>query len=188
MTFRKQNRLDLGRIARELKPLYLTTGQRESGKGWEAFLEARGLEDRTVDRWILDYECSAGIRPPQSVRDNLSRTNAKNKGDSSDEPSEAVVTNPTAKSEPDLGEISSSPEAGRWIDAITSKDRTTPEGRSNLLYTTAVNLFGCTGDRQAALSEWDAVSARVRNYLVAIQITPEEKVNHGRRETVEGLE
>lgn len=52
-------RLELGRIARELKPLYVKVGR--SG-GWSKFVTSQGQNVRTVDGWIIDYEVSAGLR------------------------------------------------------------------------------------------------------------------------------
>jgi hypothetical protein len=188
LDIRMGNRLELGRIARELKTLHVTHGQRERGKGWEAFLAERDLDDRTVDRWIEAYEIANNLRRKEPVRDKVSRTNDDNKGVSLSEPSGEDGADSNGQSEPDHSPISEPAAPDSYIDSITTKDDSKPEGRSNILFKTAVNLYGSTGDRQQALAEWDAVSARVRNYLVAIQITPEEKVNHSRRQHVDGLE
>jgi hypothetical protein len=53
--------LEAGRIARELKPLYVKSGRKG---GWKRFVTSQGRVVRTVDGWILDYERSAGLRPP----------------------------------------------------------------------------------------------------------------------------
>jgi len=60
----KTNRLELGRLARELKQAYLSKGKRIAGVGWSAFCEKRGLKCDTVDKWILAYERSVGLKPP----------------------------------------------------------------------------------------------------------------------------
>jgi hypothetical protein len=60
----KTNRLELGRLARELKHAYLSKGKRVAGMGWSAFCEKRGLKCDTVDKWILAYERSVGLKPP----------------------------------------------------------------------------------------------------------------------------
>lgn len=67
LDIRKRNLLDLGRIARDLKALHITHGQRQKGKGWEAFLADRDLEVRTVDRWIGAYELASGLRSTETV-------------------------------------------------------------------------------------------------------------------------
>jgi len=190
LDIRKNNRLELGRIARKLKALHESRGERERGKGWKAFLEERNLSRRTVDDWILDYERSIGARASQSVVAESATTNSDNKGLNRPEPLEIEENVIDSIPQPKLYVCPTSepaPPSSR-MDSITSKDISKPEGRSNLLFKTAVNLYGNTGDHQKALAEWDAVAARVRNYLVAIQITPEEKVNHSRRQYVDGLE
>ena len=54
------SRLEAGKIARELKPLYKRSGRKG---GWRRFIEEDcGLRVRTVDDWILDYERDAGFR------------------------------------------------------------------------------------------------------------------------------
>jgi hypothetical protein len=57
----RQSRLELGKIAHELKPLYVRSGRKG---GWTKFLGKHKLNIRTVDGWILDYERSAGLRQP----------------------------------------------------------------------------------------------------------------------------
>lgn len=122
----------------------------------------------------------------------MSGTNSENEGVIRHEPIEPEPIEEVIESdhqpESDLSLISEQAAPDSYMDSITSKDSSKPEGRSNILFKTAVNLYGSTGDRQQALAEWDADSARVRNYLVTIQITPEAKVNHSRRQHVDGLE
>jgi hypothetical protein len=55
------SRLELGRIARELKPLYVRSGR---NGGWSKFVTSQGQQVRTVDQWILDYERDRGLRQP----------------------------------------------------------------------------------------------------------------------------
>ena len=55
------SRLELGHIARELKPLYVKAGRKG---GWSAFVTSHGQKVRTVDEWILDYERDSGFRKP----------------------------------------------------------------------------------------------------------------------------
>jgi hypothetical protein len=189
LDIRKRNLLDLGRIARDLKALHITQGQRQKGKGWEAFLQERHLSRSTVDEWILEYERSIGAREHKSVLPESGRTNGENKGASFLESvEEEDVIESTSNPSPIGALFSKQAAPDSYMDSITTKDGSKPEGRSNVLFKTAVNLYGSTGDRKQALAEWDAVSARVRNYLVTIQITPEEKVNHSRRQHVDGLE
>jgi hypothetical protein len=52
-------RLELGRIARELKPLYVRAGRKG---GWSRFVTSQGHKVRTVDEWITDYERDKGLR------------------------------------------------------------------------------------------------------------------------------
>jgi len=53
-------RLEAGKIARELKPLYARSGRKG---GWRRFIEDEcRLKVRTVDDWILDYEREVGFR------------------------------------------------------------------------------------------------------------------------------
>jgi hypothetical protein len=54
-------RLELGRIAGELKPLYVKVGRHG---GWSRFITSQGLAVRTVDKWIEDYGVDIGIREP----------------------------------------------------------------------------------------------------------------------------
>ena len=54
-------RLELGRIALELKPLYCRPGRHG---GWSKFVKSQGKNVRTVDEWITDYEVSTGLRQP----------------------------------------------------------------------------------------------------------------------------
>jgi hypothetical protein len=66
-------RLELGRIARELKPLYVKAGR---DGGWSKFVTSQGKKVRTVDEWITDYEREVGIRQPaekKKVRRNPKR-------------------------------------------------------------------------------------------------------------------
>lgn len=65
----KTNRLELGRLARELKQAYLSKGKRIAGVGWLAFCEKRGLKYDTVDKWILAYERSIRLKPPAEPDD-----------------------------------------------------------------------------------------------------------------------
>jgi hypothetical protein len=58
------NRLELGRLALELKQAHLSKGKRIAGMGWLAFCEKRNLKCDTVDKWILAYERSVGLKPP----------------------------------------------------------------------------------------------------------------------------
>ena len=60
--------LEAGRIARELKPLYVKAGR---NGGWSGFVTSQGLVVRTVDGWILSYERSAGLRPPREKKAKL---------------------------------------------------------------------------------------------------------------------
>ena len=60
LELRARNRHDLGRIARELKRHYLFNG---GGNGWTAYITKQGLEVRTVDRWIENFEIKEGLRP-----------------------------------------------------------------------------------------------------------------------------
>jgi hypothetical protein len=55
------SRLELGRIARELKPLYCRPGR---DGGWSQFVTSQGQVLRTVDKWIEDYEIHIGVRKP----------------------------------------------------------------------------------------------------------------------------
>jgi hypothetical protein len=57
--------LEQGRIARELKPLYVESGR---NGGWSPFVKSQGLVVRTVDEWILKYERHMGLRPPAEKR------------------------------------------------------------------------------------------------------------------------
>lgn len=60
LALRARNRHELGRIARELKRHYLFNG---GGNGWTAYITKQGLEVRTVDRWIENFEIKEGLRP-----------------------------------------------------------------------------------------------------------------------------
>jgi hypothetical protein len=67
-------RLELGRIARELKPLYCRPGRHG---GWSSFVKSQGKVVRTVDEWITDYEVSIGLRQPtekKGRKGNATRT------------------------------------------------------------------------------------------------------------------
>jgi hypothetical protein len=55
------SRLELGRVARELKPLFCRPGRHG---GWSRFVTSLGKNLRTVDEWISDYEVSIGVRQP----------------------------------------------------------------------------------------------------------------------------
>jgi len=68
LEFRVRNRHELGRIARELKRHYLFNG---AGNGWTAYIGKQGLEVRTVDRWIEDFEIKEGIRPAKDFGQNV---------------------------------------------------------------------------------------------------------------------
>ena len=57
----RQSRLELGKIASDLKPLYARLGRKGN---WTKFLKELHLKVRTVDDWILDYERSCGRRKP----------------------------------------------------------------------------------------------------------------------------
>jgi hypothetical protein len=68
LELRARNRHELGRIARELKRHYLFSG---GGNGWTAYITRQGLEVRTVDRWIENFEIKEGIRPDKVVGQNV---------------------------------------------------------------------------------------------------------------------
>lgn len=59
------SRLELGHIARELKPLYVKAGRKG---GWSAFVTSHGQKVRTVDEWILDYERDRGFCKPAETK------------------------------------------------------------------------------------------------------------------------
>lgn len=162
---RKHNRLELGRIARELKSLYVTRGQREKGRGWEAFLEQRGLSRSTVDEWILDYECSIGARERKSVLPESGRTNGENRGDS------GTPNRPMHDSKPSLDDdgFSLEPEPESTEPAISKVNLLdTPQGRSEWLFKHALDVFERANKASGqALREWDDAAARVRKVLAS---------------------
>jgi hypothetical protein len=168
LTFRKQNRLELGKTARELKKIHLERGERQKGKGWEAFLADRELNDRTVDRWIEAYEIASGFRGEKTVRDILSRTNDENK-----EPS--LKDDPSSQSEPDFRGASESAEAGMPpekpnlpIHMYHGESVATAQERSDWLFRHALDVFGRANKTSGqALREWDDAAARVRMVLAS---------------------
>jgi hypothetical protein len=178
----KQNRLELGRIARELKALHLTHGERERGKGWEAFLADRDLQVRTVDRWIEAYEVANGLRREKTVPDKMSRTNSENKGVSrpetiEPEPIEEDVIDSIPQPKPDVCPTSEPAPPSSRMDSIASKDSSKPEGRSNLPFDTADKrkafmfqqviraLQAGNVYTESLRREWDEVDQRVRQWL-----------------------
>jgi len=171
LTFRKQNRLELGKTARELKKIHLERGERQKGKGWEAFLADRELNDRTVDRWIEAYEIAHGLRGEKTVRDILSRTN--NKELSSKE------FDPSSQSESDFRGSSESVDAGVTPEKPKSSSNlpihtyygdpvATAQERSDWLFRHALDVFGYANKASGqALHEWDEAAARVRKVLAS---------------------
>jgi hypothetical protein len=165
LAVRKQNRLELGRVARELKPLYVTHGQRQKGRGWEAFLEERGLSRSTVDEWILDYERSIGARERKSVLPESGRTNVDNKEDSGT-PSRSMCDSKPSHDDEESG-LELEPEA---LESVISKvnplDRL--QGRSDWLFKNALDVFERANKASGqALHEWDDAAARVRKVLAS---------------------
>jgi hypothetical protein len=65
----KKNTLELGRLAYSLKQAHASSGKRMAGEGWKAFCESRGLNVDTVDKWILTYERTKGIKPPKETKE-----------------------------------------------------------------------------------------------------------------------
>jgi hypothetical protein len=169
LTFRKQNRLDLGKMARQLKKIHLERGERQKGKGWEAFLTDRGLNDRTVDRWIEAYEIASGLRGEKTVRDILSRTNNEDK--------EPILKDfdPSSQFEPDFRSASESTDAGMLrekpnlpIHMYHGEPVATAQERSNWLFRHALDVFGYANKASGqALREWDDAAARVRKVLAS---------------------
>ncbi len=154
LTFRKQNRLELGQTARELKKIHLERGERQKGKGWEAFLADRELNDRTVDRWIEAYEVGNGLRPEKTVRDILSRTNEDNKEVALKKCSEVTGLDSSSQSEPDFNGVTASSGAGTLTEKPTANSNlpthiyhgdsvATARERSDWLFRHALNVFGC---------------------------------------------
>jgi hypothetical protein len=162
---RKHNRLELGRIARELKSLCVTRGQREKGRGWEAFLEQRGLSRSTVDEWILDYERSIGARERKSVLPESGRTNGENRGDSGT-PNRTVHDSEPSPDDNGYG-LEAEPET---TDPVVPKVNLldTSQGRSDWLFKNALDVFGHANRVSGqALREWDDAAARVRKVLAS---------------------
>jgi hypothetical protein len=93
--------LEAGRIARELKPLYVKAGR---NGGWSGFVTSQGLVVRTVDRWILDYERSVGIRPP-------AEKNAKRN----------VVKTATFSDDPDGYFAPATPEEQQFLESVSTE-------------------------------------------------------------------
>lgn len=64
----QMSRLELGKVARELKPLYVRLGRKG---GWTRFVTKECHQKvRTVDEWISDYEISVGLRKPPEKKAN----------------------------------------------------------------------------------------------------------------------
>jgi hypothetical protein len=114
-------RLELGRIARELKPLYVKAGRKG---GWSAFVTSQGQKVRTVDQWILDYERDKGLRQPAENK-KVKRSKKAGKGNVADsatlkEPYVALSGKPF-KDEKEIVEaifVLTAEEKRKFIDAV----------------------------------------------------------------------
>ena len=182
LEFGRRNLLELGRIARELKPHHVTQGQRQKGKGWEAFLEERHLSRSTVDEWIAEYERSIGAREHKSVLPDSGRTNSENKEVSSSHNRFAHIEhNAKPLADSDSPSLEAHPETTTVVPQINPLD--TPQGRSDWLFRNALKVFERANKASGqAVTEWNAAVERVRKVLASYkdthQLVAREGVNY----------
>lgn len=107
--------MEAGRIARELKPLYVKAGR--SG-GWSGFVTSQGLVVRTVDGWILSYERSVGLRPPAEKKPRL---NVAKPATFSDDP-DGYFAQPTPEDQQFMDSLSAEQVADAMHEALIEED------------------------------------------------------------------